>query len=68
MPSRKAGNAANSLFGSSTDPFMIVGIKDIFSKTSDIFKYPSGLVIKAFGEKYGSCVDSTRIGCDYWNK
>jgi len=68
IPSRKAPNAASGLCGEAADQCMLVGTQGIFSKTSDVFKCPAGLVGKAFRGKYGSYVDSTRFVCDYWNK
>jgi hypothetical protein len=68
VPSRKTADTASGLCGSAADQCMIVGTRSPFSKTSDVFKCPSGLVGKAYRGKYGSYVDSTRFVCDYWNK
>ena len=68
VPSRKAANTASGNCSEAADQCMVVGTRSMFSKTSDVFKCPSGLVGKAFRGKYGSYVDSARFVCDYWNK
>ena len=68
VPSAKTARAASGRCGTSADQCMRIGTSTAFSKISDVFKCPSGLVGKAFRGKYGSYVDSTRFVCDYWNK
>jgi len=68
VPSRKTPNAASGRCSEAADQCLMVGTQTAFSKASDVFECPSGLVGKAFRGKYGSYVDSARFVCDLWDK